>query len=116
MVTLEAALLWAGVAYFLCMATVHVTDFKVPVLFVYFNVSSTFYQQQDHLLHPSLDITYVYGPIGSPLCMQYIFFILLFFFPFSLRQHANLADTLSGHSSWVLSVAFSPDNQHFATG
>ena len=31
-------------------------------------------------------------------------------------QHANLAGTLSGHSSWVLSVAFSPDNQHFATG
>ena len=32
------------------------------------------------------------------------------------RQHANLAGTLSGHSSWVLSVAFSPDNQHFVTG
>ena len=46
MVTLEAALLWAGVAYFLCMATAHVTDFKVPVLFVYFDVPSTFYQNK----------------------------------------------------------------------
>ena len=31
-------------------------------------------------------------------------------------QHANLAGTLSGHSSWVLSVAFCTDNQHFVTG
>ena len=28
-------------------------------------------------------------------------------------QHANLAGTLSGHSSWVLSVAYCPDNQQF---
>ena len=46
MVTLEAGLLWAGVAYFLCMGTAHVTDFKVPVLFVYFDVPSTFYQNK----------------------------------------------------------------------
>lgn len=45
-VTLEAALLWVGVAYFLCMATAHVTDFKVPILFVYFDVPSTFYQNK----------------------------------------------------------------------
>ena len=32
------------------------------------------------------------------------------------RQHGNLAGTISGHSSWVLSVAFSPDNQHVITG
>ena len=31
-------LLWVGAAYFLCMATAHVTDFKAPVLFVYFDV------------------------------------------------------------------------------
>ena len=30
-------------------------------------------------------------------------------------QHANVACTLSGHASWVLSVAFSPDNQHFVS-
>ena len=31
------------------------------------------------------------------------------------RQHANLAVTLSGHASWVLIVAFSPDKQHFVS-
>lgn len=31
------------------------------------------------------------------------------------RQHANVAGTLSGHASWVLSVAFSPDNEHFVS-
>ncbi|CAI8041938.1 WD repeat-containing protein 61, partial [Geodia barretti] len=31
-------------------------------------------------------------------------------------QHASLTGTLSGHSSWVLSVAYCPDNQHFVTG
>ena len=31
-------------------------------------------------------------------------------------QHANLAGTLSGHGSWVLSVDFSPDNTHFVSG
>lgn len=31
-------------------------------------------------------------------------------------EHAILAGTLSGHSSWVLSVAFSPDDKHFVTG
>ena len=30
-------------------------------------------------------------------------------------QHANLAGTLSGHGSWVLNVAFSPDNTHFVS-
>ena len=29
--------------------------------------------------------------------------------------HGNLAGTLSGHTSWVLSVAYSPDNEHFAS-
>uniref|UniRef100_A0A3B4WW37 Superkiller complex protein 8 n=1 Tax=Seriola lalandi dorsalis TaxID=1841481 RepID=A0A3B4WW37_SERLL len=29
------------------------------------------------------------------------------------KQHANLAGTLSGHGSWVLNVAFSPDDTHF---
>ena len=31
-------------------------------------------------------------------------------------NHGALASTLSGHTSWVLSVAFSPDNQHVVTG
>ncbi|KAI2648551.1 WD repeat-containing protein 61 [Labeo rohita] len=30
-------------------------------------------------------------------------------------QHANLAGTLSGHGSWVLNVAFSPDDTHFVS-
>ena len=46
MESLGASLLWVGVAYFLCMATAHVTDFKVPVLFVYFDIPSTFYQNK----------------------------------------------------------------------
>lgn len=33
----------------------------------------------------------------------------------SHRQHANLAGTLSGHGSWVLNVAFSPDDTHFVS-
>jgi len=31
------------------------------------------------------------------------------------RQHANVAGNLSGHASWVPSVAFSPDNHHFVS-
>ena len=30
--------------------------------------------------------------------------------------HGTLVSTLSGHKSWVLSVDFAPDNQHFASG
>ena len=45
-----------------------------------------------------------------------LFFVVFLLFLFlSNRQHANLAGTLSGHGSWVLSVAFSPDNSHFAS-
>lgn len=36
------------------------------------------------------------------------------FFVFS--QHADVVGTLSGHASWVLSVAFSPDGTHFVSG
>lgn len=31
------------------------------------------------------------------------------------RQNGKVIGTLSGHSSWVLSVSFSPDNIHFAS-
>jgi WD repeat-containing protein 61 len=31
----------------------------------------------------------------------------------SNRQHANLASTLSGHSSWVSGLDFAPDNNTF---
>jgi len=34
---------------------------------------------------------------------------------FSIRQNGKVIGTLSGHGSWVLSVAFSPDNCHFAS-
>lgn len=40
----------------------------------------------------------------------------LLFFLFSSSHHGALAGTLSGHTSWVLSVAFSSDNQHVITG
>lgn len=36
--------LYAGVAYFCCMAAAHFTGFKVPLLFVYFDVPSNHYQ------------------------------------------------------------------------
>jgi WD repeat-containing protein 61 len=39
-------------------------------------------------------------------------FKLLFFF----STHGTLVSTLSGHKSWVLSIDFAPDNQHFASG
>lgn len=31
-------------------------------------------------------------------------------------QHANVVGTLSGHASWVLNVAFSPDGKYFVSG
>ena len=31
------------------------------------------------------------------------------------RKSSNLACTLSGHGSWVLSVDFAPDKQHFVS-
>lgn len=49
---------------------------------------------------------------------HYFAFVSAFSSFFSLSttsQHANLAGTLSGHGSWVLSVTFSPDNAHFAS-
>ena len=33
----------------------------------------------------------------------------------NFRNHGQLVGTLSGHTSWVLSVAFSPDNEHFVS-
>ncbi len=30
-------------------------------------------------------------------------------------NHGSLIATLSGHTSWVLSVAFSPDKEHFVS-
>ena len=47
-----------------------------------------------------------------PLCCQESEEGVFFFF---FRQHANLAGTLSGHGSWVLSVDFCPDNTHFVS-
>lgn len=41
---------------------------------------------------------------------------LLLSFIFLNRQHAQLAGTVSGHGSWVLSVAVSPDNERFVSG
>ncbi|KAJ3126536.1 WD repeat-containing protein 61 [Nowakowskiella sp. JEL0407] len=32
------------------------------------------------------------------------------------RHHGNCVSTLSSHSSWVLSLSFSPDTTHFASG
>ena len=36
--------------------------------------------------------------------------------PIGCRSHGSLIATLSGHTSWVLCVAFSPDNEHFVSG
>lgn len=46
---------------------------------------------------------------------QYLFLLVQMWCVTCCRQHANVAGTLSGHASWVLSVAFSPDNQHFVS-
>ena len=40
--------LWLGVAYFCCMAAAHFCSFKVPVLFVYYDVP--FYAYQDKII------------------------------------------------------------------
>ena len=57
---------------------------------------------QDHVipsLAPAVSMLVSYDPLSLPC-----------------SQHGSLAGTLSGHSSWVLSVAYCPDNQHFVTG
>lgn len=38
--------LWAGVAYFCCMAVAHFFGFKYPLLFVYYDVPSYAYQDK----------------------------------------------------------------------
>jgi hypothetical protein len=38
--------LWAGVAYFCCMATAHFFSFKYPLLFVYYDVPFHAYQDK----------------------------------------------------------------------
>jgi len=46
---------------------------------------------------------------------KFLTFLTKLFVNYLSRQHANLAGTLSGHSSWVLDVAFCPDNKHFVS-
>ena len=41
-------LLWAGVAYFCCMAAAHFFSFKVPLLFIYYD--TPFYAYQDKII------------------------------------------------------------------
>lgn len=48
---------------------------------------------------------------GQCYTLLYINYLMYF-----SRVHANLAGTLSGHASWVLSVAFSPDGKRFVSG
>ena len=45
---LMRAALFAGVAYFLCMAAAHFTGLKWPILFVYFD--TPFYAYQDRII------------------------------------------------------------------
>lgn len=46
----------------------------------------------------------------------YVFICIVFLTDiYFYSQHANLAGTVSGHASWVLSVAFSPDGKNFAS-
>jgi len=42
------ALLWAGVAYFCCMAIAHFFSTKVPLLFIYYD--TPFYAYQDKII------------------------------------------------------------------
>ncbi|MEH2500446.1 hypothetical protein V1294_006925 [Bradyrhizobium sp. AZCC 1678] len=41
-------LLWAGVAYFCCMAAAHFVGFKMPLLFIYYD--APFYAYQDKII------------------------------------------------------------------
>lgn len=50
-------------------------------------------------------LTFLENFVSSPFCLTLSHF----------RQHANLAGTLSGHASWVLNVAFCPDDTHFVS-
>ena len=42
--------------------------------------------------------------------------IIRYLHSITCRSNGSLIATLSGHTSWVLSVAFSPDNEHFVSG
>jgi WD repeat-containing protein 61 len=57
----------------------------------------------------------IYDVLVIKTYYKYVYKVLYFIFVLC-RAHANVAGTLSGHASWVLSVAFSPDNQHFVSG
>lgn len=51
------------------------------------------------------------------MCMDGLYILYVCMYSVCVyRDHGNLACTMSGHNSWVLSVAFSPDNQHIITG
>lgn len=50
---------------------------------------------------------YYYNLSGQYLCNSRINFC---------SQHADVVGTLSGHASWVLSVAFSPNGKQFVSG
>lgn len=50
------ASLWAGAAYFCCMAVAHFFSFKYPVLFVYYDVP--FYAYQDKIIAFAV-VTYI---------------------------------------------------------
>lgn len=41
--------------------------------------------------------------------------ILIDFLKFHYRAHSDVAGTIPGHSSWVLSVSFAADGKHFAS-
>ena len=47
--------------------------------------------------------------------MMYVFTIRVHVCVCVCRKSSNLACTLSGHGSWVLSVDFAPDQQHFVS-
>ena len=48
--------LWAGAAYFCCMAVAHFFSFKYPILFVYYDVP--FYAYQDKIIAFAV-VTYI---------------------------------------------------------
>lgn len=48
-------------------------------------------------------------------CLFLHYLTMIFFTPVLFSTQGTLIATLSGHTSWILDVAYSPDNEHFVS-
>lgn len=76
-----SGLLWAGVAYFVCMAVAHFFGVKIPVLFVYYD--TPFYAYQDKIIafavvaYVCLFVTAARMPQAAPAALAAIWITVL---------------------------------------